>query len=198
MKESNVLSKMLRVASYAKANFEIFFVLSDAFMNPAQKFANVLKENKNFFITSKDAHCIASIIYLWHLFDEKEPKAPSFLRYLKKIENEISRDSYKSLENEYKELYSRAKPLVTIVRHNTVAHFNTEYSEEDILNKINITWIDVRGIFNDSANFAEKLAKETSVSIDSMLKPPDDFLLMNDTEKLLHALNNQLLHKMKV
>lgn len=44
----------------------------------------------------------------------------------------------------------------------------------------------------------QKLAKESGVSIDNVLKPPPDSLLMDDTENLLHALDNHLLHKTKV
>ena len=198
MNKSNIIPIILRVASYAKANFEIFCVLSLATMNHEKKFANVLKEHNNFFIISKDAHFTASIIYLWHLFDKDEPKSPSFIRYLNEIKNKISSDTYELLHIEYEEVYARAKPLVTIVRHNTVAHFNCEISESDIFKRINKTWIDVRAIFNDSARLAENLAKESGVSIDNVLKPPPDSLLMDDTENLLHALDNYLFHKTKV
>jgi hypothetical protein len=198
MKELSMLPKILHVASYAKANFEIFWGLSWATMNPEQEFANVLKEHKNFFIISKDAHFTASIIYLWHLFDNNEPKAPSFFRCLNEIKNKINSNTHELLCVEYEKIYDRAKPLVTRVRHNTVAHFNCEISEKDIFNKKNKTWVDVYAIFNDSAKFAEKLAKESGVSIENVLTPPPDFLLRADTENLLHALNSHIFHKMKV
>ncbi|WP_341903382.1 hypothetical protein [Polaromonas sp. YR568] len=182
MASSKILSDIIDSAIAAKTHYEVWWAQAS---EARPKLVGVMNEHSDFFHASYDAHYTAFFVNVAHLFD-KRPDSSSIPTYFTAIRPSTDPAVLAALESEFAALSLRAKPLV-VARHKTVAHVDSQLTEKDVFEPLNITWNEVRDIIYDAAEFVAHLAAVPSGSIGI----PRDRRLIEATLKLIQAVGTK-------